>query len=279
MTAAAFTLVLLAAALHAAWNAVVKGSGNKLFTTVLVTGSAALLSALVLPFIGVPDRESWPYLAASIITHFGYFALVANAYRTADMSLAYPLMRGTAPILVALIGTFFLADYLTPLGWTSLLMLSAGILGLALLAWRADGERHGAGIALLNAGVIASYTLIDGAGVRLSGSPAAYTLSLFFGIGAPMTVWAFIRHGRVFVRYAQAHGRDAALGGAGSLLSYGLVLWAMMAAPVALVAALRETAILFAMGISFLFLGERLGRGRLIAAGLITAGAVALRLA
>ena len=125
-------LVLLSAFLHASWNAVVKSSSDKFLDIVLVTGGSALLSALVLPFLPVPDPASWPYAAASVVIHVGYFALVGAAYRVGDMSFAYPLMRGTAPVLVTFASGPLIGEYLGVGAWSGVLLISAGVLGMTL---------------------------------------------------------------------------------------------------------------------------------------------------
>jgi drug/metabolite transporter (DMT)-like permease len=278
MPVSVFAAVLLGAALHATWNAIVKGGVEPLLTTVLVAASSAAIAAVALPFLPLPAPASWPYLTASTVVQVIYFALVAAAYRAADMSLAYPLMRGTAPVLVAVAGAAWLGERLSPGAWAGIALVSSGVLGLALLS-RRHASRAGTAFALANAVVIATYTLIDGAGVRLSGAPVAYAMWLFLLNGIPLVAWALVARGPALRRYAGANLRPGVVGGLGNLGSYGLALWAMTGAPVAVVAALRETSILFAMAIAGLVLGERISRGRLAAAALIALGAVGLRLA
>ena len=278
MSVTVFVLALLAAVLHASWNAIVKSASDKLLAMVMVTTVAGLVAAAALPFLAPPSTASWPYIGASLVLHIGYFALVSGAYGAADMSQAYPLMRGSAPVLVAGIGTIWLGEHLSPRGWIGVLLICLGILSLALTA-RGTGTRKGVGFALANAVVIAAYTLTDGTGVRLSGAPAAYTLWLFLLNALPMLGWVLATRRVGFLRYALANYRLGIAGGLGALTAYGLALWAMTAAPIALVAALRETSILFGLLIAAVGLRERIGKPRLLAAGLITLGAVALRLA
>jgi len=277
MTLAVFALVLLAAALHATWNAIVKGGGDKMMTTALVTGSAALIALLCLPFLTVPGRASWPFIAASTVCQIGYFVLVAQTYRVSDMSQAYPLMRGTAPLLVAISSASVLGERLSPLAWLGVALICAGVVSMAFD--RRPGQGMGVFLALLNAVVIASYTLIDGAGVRRSGAPAAYTLWLFLLTGAPLVMWALIARRQAFRRYVADHWRHGAVGGFGTVASYGLALWAMTLAPIAAVAALRETSILFAMAISGFVLKEKVNPARIAGVCITVAGAVVLRLA
>ena len=277
MPLSVFGIVIFAALLHASWNAIVKLAPDKLLTTILVAASAAVISALALPFLAQPARESWPFLAASTVLQVGYYLLVARAYRGADMSQAYPLMRGTAPLIVALVSRFWLGEQLSAVATVGIALICGGVLSLALGARGTSGA--GVRAALLNAVVIASYTLIDGAGVRASGTPAAYTLWLNLLSGAPLLVWVLAARWRSFIPYARAHLPLGVVGGLGTLTSYGLALWAMTYAPVAVIAALRETSILFATAIAVFVLRERLTIGRILAALLIAAGAGVLRLA
>jgi drug/metabolite transporter (DMT)-like permease len=278
MAPTVFLAVLFGAALHATWNAIVKGGSDKLMTTVLVVAASGLLALAALPFLPLPAAASWPFLAASAAVQLLYLALVAGAYAATDMSRAYPLMRGLAPALVAIAGALFLGERLAPLAWAGVAFVSSGVFAMTFAA-SGEPSRRGTLLALVNAVVIATYTLIDGAGVRLSGAPVAYATWLFLLNGLPLVAWAFaFRRGRL-VAEARRSWRLAAVGGVGNLGSYGLALWAMAHAPVALVAALRETSILFGMALAALVLGERLTPARLAAAALIVAGAASLRLA
>jgi drug/metabolite transporter (DMT)-like permease len=273
-----FAIVLFAAALHASWNAIVKGGGDKLLTTVLVTTSAALIGALTLPTLRQPDAASWPFLLASSLFQIVYFVLLARTYQVADMSQTYPLMRGTAPLLVAVVSVLALGAHLTAMMWVGVGIICLGILGMAAGARR--GNRKGVAFALLNAMVIAGYTLIDGMGVRRSGAPAAYTLWIFLVTGAPLAAWALRTRGSTaLAEYVRRNWHFGLIGGVGTLASYGLALWAMTVAPIAVVAALRETSILFWAIISGLLLKEHVGLARLAAACTRALGAAVLRLA
>jgi drug/metabolite transporter (DMT)-like permease len=278
MPLSVFIVVLLGAALHATWNAIVKGGTDKLLTTVLIAGTAGAVAAVVLPFLAPPAPGAWGFLAASATVQVLYFALVAGAYDAADMSHAYPLMRGLAPVLVAAFGVVWLGEALSPIAWTGIGLICCGVFSVAF-AFRGHASRAGTALALANSGIIATYTLIDGAGVRASGAPASYALWLFLLNGVPLLGWVFLARRRAFLAYAQRNLPLAFVGGLGNIGSYGLALWAMTAAPVALVAALRETSILFGMAIAALVLGERITGGRLVAGALIVLGAVGLRLA
>ena len=276
MTVTVLGVVLLAAALHATWNAIVKGGGDTLITTVLVVGTAALIAMAALPFLAPPAFGSWAFIAVSAIVHVGYFVLIAQTYRIADMSETYPIMRGTAPLLIAWASAALLGEQFAPLAWFGIATICAGILATAV-----GRRRQGQGIllALLNAAVIATYTLTDGTGVRRSGTPLAYSLWMFFLTGVPLAVWALADRREALRHHLAERWYAVFVGGVGTVASYTLVLWAMTAAPLAIVAALRETAILFATAISGLVLKERIGVARVAGACIIAAGVVALRLA
>ncbi|CAK7066687.1 DMT family transporter [Kerstersia gyiorum] len=278
MSLLVFGLVLMAAACHATWNAIVKGGTDTLLSTVLVAFGAMLMAGVVLPFLDMPALASWPFIAVSMLLQVAYYVLLANTYRIADMSQTYPVMRGTAPLIVACAGALFLHDAIAPAGWIGIAVICLGVLSMAL-ARRAGQDSRGVRLAMINAVFIASYTLVDGAGVRLSGAPAAYTLWIFLLTGVPLLVWALATRHRAFIRYLRGNWPMGMVGGAGTLVSYGVALWAMTQAPVAMVSALRETSILFGVLISGLILKEHIGRQRLIAVAVIALGAGVLRLA
>ncbi|PHV36830.1 DMT family transporter [Janthinobacterium sp. BJB304] len=285
MSGLVVAVVLFAALLHASWNAIVKSGKDTFLTTVLVSAGAALISLAILPFVDAPAPASWPYLAASAVAQLAYYSLLAAAYKAGDMSHAYPLMRGSAPLIVALASWPLIGERLSSMQMGAIACICAGILGLYIAARRpataiaAKNKGRATAFALGNACVIASYTLIDGIGVRLSGAPAAYTMWIFVLNGTGLLLWTVLRRRAGLLAYAQTQWRLAALGGFGTLASYGLALWAMTQAPVAAIAALRETSILFAIAIAALFLREKISPRRYVAIGLIAAGAVLMRIA
>jgi drug/metabolite transporter (DMT)-like permease len=269
-------LVLLGALLHAAWNAGIRAAADKFAQMVALTIGSAVIAAMALPFLPQPEQASWPYLAASVVAHFIYFVLVARAYEHGELSVSYPLMRGTAPLLTALAVVMFVGEHLSAMGWLALLLLSGGVLALA-------AERTGRGgvpFALANAGVIAVYTVIDGTGARLAGDAVSYTLWMFLFNAIPFLVWIVLvrQKRRHLPAIAGAWGRGL-MGGALALASYGLAIWAMTHAPIPLVAALRETAVIFGVLIGVLVLKERFGALRWVATGAVVLGVVVLRLA
>lgn len=277
MTLSVFSILLFAALLHASWNAIVKASSEKLYSAISVSGSAALIALVMLPFSPQPSWQSAPFLAVSCALQVVYTVLVAKTYQVSDMSQTYPLMRGTAPLLVALISILALGEHLSSMAWAGIAVICLAILGMAFNGRASAGK--GIGLALLNACFIAGYTLVDGTGVRLSGTALGYTLWTFFMNGACLLVWAMIARRHAASRYLAAHWKKGIFGGIGTMGSYGLALWAMTQAPLAVVAALRETSILFGALIAFIVLKEKVSGVRVAAACGIAAGAVLLRLA
>ncbi|MCH8621190.1 DMT family transporter [Undibacterium sp. TS12] len=281
MSTLVVAVVLFAAFLHAAWNAVVKVGENKFFNTVLVTSGAGLVCALLLPFVPQPHGSSYVYLLGSVALQVVYFYLLAAAYRHGDMSQAYPLMRGTAPLLVALASGSLIGESLPLLRWVGLAMLVGGIAGISLFdqtTRQAQGRGLSSrGFALLNACFIAGYTVVDGIGVRKSGAPAAYTMWIFLLTAIVLLLAILFTDRQVFFRYIKGKYMLGVAGGTASVASYGLALWAMTLAPVATVAALRETSILFATAIAAWLLHEKISARRMLAILLAVAGAVVIR--
>lgn len=273
-------VVLFGALLHAGWNALVRSAPDKLLDALLVVTGAGVLAACGLLFLPPPRPASWPYLAASVLIHAGYFTFVALAYRAAAFSFAYPLMRGSAPALSALAAVLWLGEVPSARGGVGVVLVSAGVLLLAADAWRQRVLHAGpTALALANAGVIALYTLVDGVGVRLSGNAFSYTGWMFLLTALAMLAGAFVIRGRTAVRYLRHNVPRGLAGGAATLGSYGLALWAMTQAPIALVAALRETSVVFGMLLAGWLLREHLSRLRVVSVLTVAAGAVAIRLA
>jgi drug/metabolite transporter (DMT)-like permease len=271
--------VLFAALLHAAWNALVKSGRDAFLDTVLVACGAALVAAATLPFLPLPAAASWPCLAASALVRIAYFALIAASYRSGDLSYLYPLMRGAAPLLTALFAGFFIAEQLGWGAWSGVLLLSAGILLLAANQWRLGRFQlaHTA-IALGNAAVICIYTLIDGIGTRLSGNSFSYVGWMLALNGAMLGAFLLLRWREAGMQQLRTRWRAGLGGGLCAWASYAIALWAMTRAPRAVVAALRETSVIFGTVLAGAVLGERFGVARYAAVFLVFAGAVALKM-
>jgi drug/metabolite transporter (DMT)-like permease len=271
-------LVLFGAALHATWNALVKSGTDKSLDAAMVSLGGGMIGLAFLPLVPMPEPAAWPFILTSTILQFAYFQLVAAAYRTGDIGLVYPLMRGTPPLLIAMTSGVILGEHLTPMAMAGVLVISAGVFTLAFEA--RHGSRRAIAYALANAVVIAGYTFVDGAGARVSGNAVAYTLWLSLPPPVLLFAWAILRRGtRPVWNHVRRNWARGLFGGAGSIASYGLALWAMTRAPVATVAALRETAILFALLISVFILKEKAGIWRYVAGSVIACGVLVLKLA
>ncbi len=279
MSLGVMLMVLLGAVLHATWNIIVKAGSDKQLDIILLTCGAAGVVVLALPFFPLPGKASWPYLGASVAIHVAYFTLVGLAYRTGDLSYAYPLMRGSAPLLTAVVAAIAIREPLSFGGWLGIGLISAGILTLTGDSWHKGRFPLASTVyGLLNAFVIVAYTVVDGLGVRLSGNPSSYILWLFLLIPMPLLFWTLLNRPGAFQAQFRLHWRASILGGMCTAGSYGLALWAMTLAPIALVAGLRETSVIFGTVFACLFLKEQFGVLRYAAAGAVTAGGMAIKL-
>jgi drug/metabolite transporter (DMT)-like permease len=271
-------LVLFGALLHATWNAIVKAGSDKSLDAALISAGGAVSALPFLAFLPLPHASAWPFIGASAILQFAYFQLVAAAYRAGDIGLVYPLMRGCAPLLIAATSGFILKENLSGGALAGTMTICAGVLTLALEARR--GSRRAVVLSLANACVIASYTYVDGIGARISGNAVSYTLWMSLLPPVLLFSWAVSQRGAfAVVRHVRRNWWRGLIGGAGSIASYGLALWAMTKAPVATVAALRETAILFALVISITVFKEKASIWRYVAGVVIAIGGLILKLA
>lgn len=277
-------IVLCAAFLHASWNAGVKRRGDVAMNTAMVAAGSAIIAACVLPFLPPLNPACVPLLITSTLVQCLYYGVAVAAYRAGDMSLVYPMMRGSVPLLVALI-SFLVLSEAVPMGqWLGIGAICCGVGGMA---WDARRRAKKLGInaggaaryALVTACIIAVYTILDSIAVRRSDAPATYTCWIFVMTGGSYALWTLAMRGKAFFAYARTAFPVGVWGGGATLLSYNLVLWAMTQAQAASVAALRETSILFATIISGLVLGEYVGWRRWGATLLIAGGAAAIRYA
>ena len=280
MDAFVFAAVLFAAACHAAWNAAIKRGLDPLATTVVISVGAALVAAAMLPLVGLPAAASWPWCAASVLIHLFYFAALIESYRAGDLGQVYPIARGSAPLMTAAATTVFVGERLGILGWFGIILLVAGVLLLSLRGGRdlARLDRKAVGFALFTAVTICAYSVVDGVGARLAGSANAYTVALFVGIAPVMVIYALARRGAAATLAIVRHWGLGLAGGTLQLGSYGIAIWAMTVAPIAIVAALRETSVLFGAAIAVIFLKEPLRASRIVAAVMIVAGLALIRL-
>ena len=278
MSLGIFLAVLLAAALHAGWNVLVKGAGDKAVASAAVCAGCGFIGLCLIPFVPVPAPASWPYGIASALTHVGYFTMIGRIYRTADLSVAYPITRGLAPLLTTAIVAAWVGEWPT-------LAAALGILGLCLgiLTLAADGvargglDRASLYAALSTAIIIACYTIVDGLGGRASGHPFSY--SIYIQITAALfylPVFCLLQ-GRAVLNPLWRGWALGLAGGACSFSAYSIAIYAMAIAPIGLIAALRETSVLFAAAFGALLLGERFGPARYAAAVLVACGLAAMK--
>jgi drug/metabolite transporter (DMT)-like permease len=272
-----FLIVLAGALLHAVWNLVVKAGSDKYLDAVGVTLGAGVLFLPFVWFLPLPAPASWPWLGASAIIHVGYFALVGASYAHTDMTRSYPVMRGVAPLFVTGLSVLFLGYTLPWLGFAGILVLCIGVVLMAGKGLRRD---RGMLLALLNAVVIAVYTIIDGHGVRQTPSAFSYTGWLFL-LTAPLQVLValWLRGGTRFADNIRRRWSWFLAGGAASIGAYATALYGAQHAPIAMVAALREVSILFAVALAVVFLKEKFSINKVIAAVTIMFGVMLLRLA
>ena len=285
MSASVLALVLFGALLHASWNSLIKAGADKAAEMALMRVAGLLLALPVLAWTGWPAPASWGWLLLSGAIHFAYYYLLVNAYERGNLSVVYPVMRGVAPVLIALVGWTWLGEAFSPWAAAGVAAVALGVLWLGLLGRpprHAQDTRSGLRWALLNAVVIAAYTLTDAQGVRASGNAVAYVMSLALLEAPPFALWVWWRRrsqGAALRALVQQRWPWALGGAAASLASYGIALWAMTQAPVPLVAAAREASVLFAVLIGGWLLREPLGLRSWAAALCVVVGLGLLRLA
>ena len=280
MQNAVFLAVLFAAACHAGWNALIKVGLDPLSTTTLISLGSGVVALILVPFVGTPAMAAWPWLIGSIAIHLVYFASLIESYRTGDLGQVYPIARGAAPLMTAVATTIFIDERLSTVGWAGILALVAGVLLLSARGGRelAQIDRRAIGFALFTAMTICAYSVVDGVGARLAANPNAYSLWLFIGIAVVMLPYALYRDGPDVIPAMQRFWRRGFAGGALQVLSYGIAIWAMTVAPIAVVATLRETSVLFGAAIAVVVLKEPLRAVRVVAACMIVCGLVLIRL-
>ena len=274
-----FFAVLFAAACHAGWNALIKIGLDPLSTTTLISIGSGVMALVLAPFVGVPAAAAWPWLIASVIIHLFYFIALTESYRTGDLGQVYPIARGAAPLMTASAATIFVGEHLSPSAGSGIVALAGGVFLLSARGGRdlAKIDHRAVGFALFTAVTICVYSVVDGIGARLSGNATAYALWLFVGNAIVMVPYALRRDGYAVIRGCIAYWRRGLVGGAMQALSYGIALWAMTVAPIAIVATLRETSVLFGAAIAVAVLKEPLRPMRIAAAVTILCGLVLIR--
>lgn len=274
-----FFTVLGAALVHAIWNALVKADGDRLALIKVMSLTQLLLSLCLLPLVSVPAPESWPYLFMSTVLNTGYMLFLNRAYQAGDFSQVYPLARGVAPLIVAAISIWVLGEELNQSGRIAVLLIALGIASLAMTRGSAGfRDPRPVLLAIGTGGFIAAYTVVDGVGARAAGTPHGYMIWLSLLTGVMIVGCAhWLQHGH----RAPLSLRTRRAGIASGLMAYGaswLVIWALTQAPIALVSALRETGMVFAVVIGVVFLRERLNLARLISIATTLIGTAVLKL-
>jgi drug/metabolite transporter (DMT)-like permease len=276
MSNAALSMVLVAAVLHASWNAIVKGAGDRALAMALVAFAHVVVGGIALLFVPAPAPASWPFIVASAIIHYAYYAFLFLSYRYGDLSHVYPIARGIAPMLVAMGALVFAGEMLVPGAWGGVIAVS---LGIGLLAFRRNGalsaDRPAVLSALATGCMIATYSVNDGIGIRLSEAPSAYIAWIFF-LEFPITIGILLRRGGSPWHLPPRALAIAFLGGLLSVLAYGLVLYAKTIAPLAAVSAVRESSVIIAALIGVVLFGERPWGRRVLAAAVVAGGVILL---
>lgn len=277
MTVSTVTIVLLAAVLHALWNAFVKTATDRMAVLGLLSLGHVAIGIFLAAQSPIPDMASWGYIAGSTIIHFAYYFLLYHSYRLGDLSHVYPIARGMAPVLVALGAQFFAGEVLPPMAWSGILLATLGIFILSGDVFRGRTPPIIVLSALATGTMIAAYSLVDGLGVRAAGTSLGYIGWLF--IAEIFTAgFIFLRIGRGIISLSRQTWGLGLAGGLISASAYGLVIYAKATSPLGMVSTLRETSVIFAALIGMIWLGERPWKPRLFAAGIVATGVVILGL-
>ena len=278
MSLGIFLAVLGAAFLHALWNALIKLGTSKVGGMVILSIVEVPIGLVVVMLTPAIDPAAVPWVIAAGCTHFAYKFFLTYAYDRGDLSRVYPIARGAAPMAVALFGAVFLADAVTGQEYLAIAVLAGGILLMARGVFTSGEDRKLLPFALGSALATATYTLIDGTGARVSGSAAAYVAWVFVADGTFFTLGMLVLRGWDVIPRNWHAWRMGAFASAASYGAYAVSIWAMTLAPIAVVAALRETSILFAVLIGWLAFGERMSGEKAVAALVIVAGVMLMRL-
>ncbi len=278
MTTSVFAMVALAALLHAAWNAMMKVNADRLIMVSTMVVSQVAISVMVVPFVAFPPPEAWPFIAASTALHTAYYVFLILAYRYGDLSHVYPIARGVSPLIVAVISVVFVGEVLSAAATVSIILIALGIMSLTLTRGAEGFREPKAMFFALGTGVfIAGYTLADGLGARTADSAHSYVFWLNIFDGLPILVIAyFMRRGRIREQ-VRLCWKAGVLSGVVSLMAYWIAIWAMTLAPMAMVSAVRETSMVFAVLFGVFFLKERLNLVRVISTAVTLAGVVLLK--
>lgn len=279
MTSEVFFMVLLAAFLHAIWNGILKVDGDRLSVMAVIAAVQGVISVSLVGFVPVPNAAAWPFLFSAALLHTGYRLFLLQAYRFGDLSRVYPIARGSAPLIVAVLAVIVAGEHLSAQSWGAILVIAFGIMSLALTRGLDPIRDSRAVLLALGTGCFAAaYTVIDGLGARNAGSPHSYLIWVFL-LDAPVffTVLLFWKRDS-FPTISLKRWVAGTTAGAASYVAYWLVIWALSVAPMASVSALRATSILFAVLFGVVFLKEPLNVLRTAAVTAIAAGVTMLKL-
>jgi drug/metabolite transporter (DMT)-like permease len=278
LSAFIIVLVLMAALLHASWNALVKSGGAPEFTIASFQLFGGIISLCLVWFVPIPDSASWPFIFASVVVHNLYYMTMAQAYRAGDLSQVYPLFRGLAPVLVAIAALIFANERLDTGTIAGIVLISAGLMSITLLGQHFGKiPKKALHWGLITSVLIASYTVVDGIGVRVTANPLSYIVWLFVFEFIPIVTWLLLTQRQAWFNYIRHSKVKILFGGLASNGAYALVIYAMSLGAMAIVSSLRETSVIFAALIGTLLLGEPFGRQRVIAALLVALGIIIMR--
>ena len=272
-----FLAVLAAALMHAGWNAIVKVGLDRFSSMLLIALVSTGLALVLIPAFPPPAAAAWPWVVGSGLLHTGYKLFLVRAYTHGDLGQVYPIARGTAPLIVTVVGVFVLGETIEPVSAGGIALVGLGVVAMSLRGGTVEADRAAILWALGTAGFTASYTLADAVGGRLAGTASGFVMWMFVVDGIAMASFAALTRGRTAFRALRPEWRSGVAAGILSVGSYWVAVWAFTRAPVGLVAALRETSVLWAMLIGVLLLGERGAKWRWLAAAMIAIGMVLLR--
>ncbi|HBC7428251.1 TPA: EamA family transporter [Providencia rettgeri] len=280
MTTHVLFAVLFAAFCHASWNAIVKFGNDRFFGLVMISVFSGILTLPAIFWLGLPSPEAIHWLALSVLFHIGYTYFLSQAYTHGDLSQIYPISRGSAPLMTALLGALLFSELIPLMGLIGVLFIISGVVLIAFAGKKFTLNIKGKALAfaISTAFFTACYTLSDGYGARASEDPVVYTLWLFLLNGIVLAVPGFIKYRGTLVVGIQQYWRSGLLGGLMRLISYGIAIWAMSQAPIVMVAAIRETSVLFAMFLSIAFLKEKFNVMRVVACVVIVFGVLLAKL-
>ncbi len=271
-------LVLLAALLHASWNAMAKSGGTPQYSIASYRLVNAIWCLPLLFFFPLPLAASWPMLLASTIIHTAYYYTLSKSYRSGDLSQVYPLFRGLAPVLVVLGAALMANEYLSAGAMLGIGLVSAGLISITF-AGGTLGKIPGPALrwGLATSVFIGAYTVADGMGVRAAGNPFSYILWLFIFEPIPIGLWLLATDRAGWFGYMRAKPGKITAGALAAATAYAMVIYAMSVAPMGMVSSLRETSVIFAALIGTLMFREPFGRQRIIAAILVCLGVVLIK--